>query len=168
MTVRILCALGALLWAGQGIAQAGEPDRIQLKWSELGPRVDGRKVALVLPGGTHVEGKVRGVEPEGLRLRVSKTSDRDAMPKGTQLIPRQSVSVLRVTEYRKRGRILGTLAAAGTAAAIAAATYPDLYEGTVIIVVPAVVAGGITGAAIGGYYIGKAADKRVTEILVRD
>jgi hypothetical protein len=149
----------SLLWGG-------EPRQLQLKWNELGPRVEGRKIALVLPGGTYIEGKVQAVEHDGLRLRVSKTSDHKAQPRGSHLIPRQSVSTLRVTEYRKIGRLLVTIGAIAAAAGIAAASYPDLYEGPLIIIVPAVTAGGIAGAAVGGYYAGKRLDKRVTEIRI--
>ena len=97
---------------------------------------------MALPGGVYIEGKVVEVEPSGLRLKISRTSDRAVQPKGEHLIPRQSVSVLHIAEYRKLGRLLGTLGAAAAAAGIAAANYPDLYEGPVTIAVPAVVAAG--------------------------
>ncbi|MFB3829509.1 MAG: hypothetical protein ACE15B_22250 [Bryobacteraceae bacterium] len=135
----------ALLSAGQ----------IEVPWSELGPRVTDRKVALVLPDGSRVEGKVHGVEPEGLR-----------MSKGNRLIPRKSITVLHVTEYGKRGRLLATLGAVAATAGISAAKYPDIYEGPAIIAVPAAVAGGITGSAVAGYFIGKRIDRRVTEIRI--
>ena len=144
----------------------GEPQQVRMKWEDLGARLPKHKVALVLPDGTHVQGKVLEVEAGGLRLNVSKTSNRAVQPKGRHLIPRQSVSVLRVTEYRKLGRLLVTTGALAAAAGIVAGNYPDIYEGPALIAVPAVVAGGMTGIAIGGYYAGKAVDKKVTEILV--
>ena len=150
----------------QSLLWAGEPRQLQLKWSELGPRIEDKKVALVLPGGAYIEGKVQAVQPDGLRLRVSKTSDRQAQPKGKQLIPRQSVSTLRVTEYRKLARLLVTAGVIAAAAGIAAATFPEPFEGAMYVVVPAVTAGGIAGAAVGGYYAGKRLDKRVTEIRI--
>jgi hypothetical protein len=138
----------------------------ELRWSELGPRIEDKKVALVLPGGTYIEGKVQAVQPDGLRLRVSKTSDRQAQPKGKYLIPRQSVSTLRVTEYRKLARLLVTAGALAAAAGIAAASYPDLYEGPLVVIIPAVTAGGMAGVAVAGYYAGKRLDKRVVEIHI--
>lgn len=126
-------------------------------WNELGPRVVDRNVSLVLPDGKRVKGKVRAVEPEGLRFQGRR---------GGRLIPRQSISTLEVTEYGKRGRILVTLGAVGTATAIVLANRPDLYEGLVIIIVPAVIAGGLIGIAIAGYYIGKRIDRRVTVIRI--
>ncbi len=161
---RWVLMLAALMWMGCGWARAGE--RFRFKWEDLDSRITNKKVAFVLPDGTHVEGKVIGVEPDGLRLKVSKSSNRNTQPKGRHLIARQAISVLRVTEYRRMGRLLATAGAIATAAGIAAAKYPDLYEGPTVIIVPAVVAGGIAGSAIGGYYAGKALDKKVTEIRV--
>ena len=160
MTGALLCMSQGLLW-GAGAEQ--------LKWGELGPRVGHNKVSMALPGGVYIEGKVVEVEPSGLRLKISRTSDRAVQPKGEHLIPRQSVSVLHITEYRKRGRLLGTLVAAGAAGGIAAANYPDLYEGPAVIAVPAVVAAGTAGAAVAGYFIGKKIDRQEVEIrIVRD
>jgi len=166
MRHRFPIVLGVLLGMSQSPLWGGEPRQLQLKWNELGPRIEDKKVALVLPGGTYIEGKVQAVQPDGLRLRVSKTSDRKAQPKGKYLIPRQSVSTLRVTEYRKLARLLVTAGALATAAGIVAANHPDLYEGPAVVIVPAVTAVGMAGVAVGGYYAGKRLDKRVTEIRI--
>ena len=156
-----------VLWlAPGGPAAARDAQQLQLKWEELGPRIANKKVEFVLPDGTQVAGRAIAAEPEGLRLNISKSSDRHVQPKGKQLIPRDRIPLIRVTEYRKAGRLIGTFGAVGLAAGIAAASYPDLYEGAVLIVVPAVVAAGIVGAAVGGYYTGKALDKRVIEIHI--
>jgi hypothetical protein len=163
ITRRCAAALGALLWAGA--AWAGEA---ALQWSELGPRITGKKVALVLPDGTHVQGKVRGVDPAGLLLNISNTSDKRAHPKGLHSIPRQAVSVLRVTEYRKLGRLvftLGTLAAGGLLVAKGAGDSAN-SEGPFAIIVPAVGAAGTVGLGAGGYNFGKAVDKRVIDIRI--
>ena len=166
MRQRFPIVLVALLGMSQSLVWGGEPRQLQLKWSELGPRVEDRKVALVVPGGTYVEGKVQRVVPDGLWLRVSKTSDHKAQPKGSHLIPRPSVSMLQVTEYRKLARLLVTAGAVAAAAGIVAANHPDLYEGPTVVIVPAVTAAGMVGVAIGGYYAGKRLDKRVVEIHI--
>ena len=165
MTQRFLTAFGTLLLAGAAWAGQGQES---LKWSELGPRITGKKVALVLPDGTNVQGKVRGVDPAGLRLDISKTSDKRLQPKGVHTIPRQSVSVLRVTEYRKMGRLLFTLGALATAGAFVAhgASDSGLTEGPLVVIVPAVGAAGTAGIGVGAYYFGKAVDKRVTDIRI--
>ena len=166
MRHRFSIVLVALLGMSQGLLWGGEPRQLQLKWNELGPRIEDKKVALVLPGGTCIEGKVQVVGSDGLRLRISKTSDRKAQPKGMHLIPRQSVSTLRVTEYRKLARLLVTAGVLAAAAGIAAASYPEPFEGAMYVVVPAVTAGGMAGGAVAGYYIGKKLDKRVIEIRI--
>jgi hypothetical protein len=158
--------LVALLGMSQSLVWGGEPRQLQLKWSELGPRVEDRKVALVVPGGTYVEGKVQRVVPDGLWLRVSKSSDHKAQPKGSHLIPRPSVSMLQVTEYRKLARLLVTAGAVAAAAGIVAANHPDLYEGPTVVIVPAVTAAGIVGVGVGAYFAGKRLDKRVVEIHI--
>ena len=166
MTRQSLAALGALLWASA--AWAGQPGQASLRWSELGPRITGKKVELVLPNGTNVKGKVRGVDPAGLWLDISKTSDKRVQPKGVHTIPRQSISVLRVTEYRKLGRLLFTAGAVATAGAFVALGARDsgLTEGPLVVIVPAVGAVGTAGLGVGGYYFGKAVDKRVIDIRI--
>ena len=166
MRHRLPIVLVALLGMSQSLVWGGEPRQLQLKWSELGPRVEDRKVALVVPGGTYVEGKVQRVVPDGLWLRVSKTSDHQAQPKGSHLIPRPSVSMLQVTEYRKLARLLVTAGAVAAAAGIVAANHPDLYEGPTVVIVPAVTAAGIVGVGVGAYFAGKRLDKRVVEIHI--
>jgi hypothetical protein len=166
MKHRFPVVLGVLLGMSQSLLCGGEPRQLQLKWNELGPRIENRKVALVLAGGTYIEGKVQRVVPDGLWLRISKTSDHMAQPKGSHLIPRQSVSMLQVTEYRKLARLLVTAGAVAAVAGIAAANYPDLYEGPAVVAVPAVTAAGVIGGAVAGYYAGKRLDKRVVEIRI--
>ena len=151
---------------GSGLARAGETQQLRLKWEELDSRIMHKKTAFALPDGTRLEGKVLGVEQTGLHMEVTKSSNRRAHPKGDQLIARDALSVLRVTEYGKKGRLLGTLAAVGIACGIVAAQQIDVYEGPAVIIVPVAIAAGIGGSAIGGYYAGKAYDKKVTEISI--
>jgi len=64
---------------------------------------------------------------------------------------------------RRRAVIDRVVAAA---AGIVAANRPALYEGPLVVLVPAVTAAGMVGVAIGGYYAGKRLDKRVVEIHI--
>ena len=166
MRHRLPIVLVALLAMSRSLLWGGEPRQLQLKWSELGPRIEDRKVALVLPGGTYVEGKVQRVVPDGLWLRVSKTSDHQAQPKGSHLIPRPSISMLQVTDYRVFGRLLVTAGAIAAVAGIVAASNPDVSEGPGIVAIPIIAAAGIVGAALAGYHAGKKLDKRVIEIRI--
>jgi len=138
---------------------------VQSKWDELAPLVTGRKIALVLPAGIHIQGRVLAVQPDGLRMKVTRTSDRKILAKGERLIPRQSVSVLRLTEYRKAGRILCTVGSVALAATIIASQEIDLYEGPLVVIVPTVATVGTIGVGVGGYFAGKRIDRR--EVLIR-
>jgi hypothetical protein len=158
----VRAGFGALLWACA--AWAGQ---ISIPWSELAPRTTGKTVQLVLPDGATVQGKVRGAGSDGLLLDVSKTSDKRAHPKGIGTIPRSSVSVLQLTEYRKIGRLaftLGSLAAAGALLSLGARD--SSLEGPLVIILPVAGAAGTAGIGVGAYYFGKAVDKRVTEIRI--
>jgi hypothetical protein len=121
---------------------------------------------MVLPGGAEIEGKARAADARGLHLRVTKTSDRKVLRKGEQVIPRESVSVLRVTRHGKLGRILCTAGGLAAAGLVAAAWNGDVSEGPGVIVVPTVSAAGVIGAGVGGYFIGKRIDRQVTEIRI--
>lgn len=158
--------LAACLCAAAAVAWAGEPPPLKLQWGELGSRIVGQKVAFVLPDGTHVEGRVITVEADGLRMKVAKSSNQKTQPKGKQLVARQGLTMLQVTEYRNLGRWLGTLGALGLASGIVAAQQIDLYEGPMVVVVPVVIGVGVAGAGVGGYYVGKRIDKRVTQIVI--
>lgn len=166
MSYRSIIKWGLLLCAGHALLLAAGQPETKWKWSELSPIVTDHKVALVLPAGTEIEGKVLSVEPDGLRLRVTRTSDRNAVGKGERLIPRQSVSVLRLTEYRKMARLLCTLGAVAIAGLVVASQDIDVYEGPAVIIVPAVTAVGTAGAGVAGYFIGKRIDKKVLYIRV--
>jgi hypothetical protein len=163
---RWILVVTVFLSLGSGYARAGERQQLRLKWEELDSRILHKKTAFGLPDGTRLEGKVLGVEETGLHLHVTKTSNRREHRKGDQLIARDAISVLRVTEYGKKGRILGTLGVAALAGGIVAAQHIEVYEGPALIIIPAVIALGIGGSAIGGYYAGKAYDKKVTEISI--
>jgi hypothetical protein len=159
-------ALAALAALGGGALRAMEPQSTELRWSELSARVTGRKIALALPEGAAVEGKAIAVTPDGLRLRISKTSDRKVAPKGELLVPRKSVSLVSVTEHGWIGRVLCSLGAGALTAALILNAGSNVYEGALVVVVPASAAAGGVGAAVGGYYIGKRIDRRTTEIRV--
>lgn len=148
----------------QSMAMAA-PKPLELKWSELRSAIEGRTIQLTLPGGATVHGDVRIVRDEALVLNVRRSSDAMAYPKGYTTIPKESVTELRVREIhgrwgRKVGNGLGTLAGvlAGGYIAVHTANSPGPGLATFGI---------ITGAgAVGGYFLGKAVDTRVTLIRV--
>ncbi len=166
MRFQSMWAVVALIIMSQDALLAKEPKQLVLKWNELESRIGGRKVALELPGGTRIEGKALRVDANGLRMKVRKTSDRKVQPKGEHAIPRQSISGLRMTEYRVIGRLIGALAPPAVVGIITPALASEIYEGPLVIIVPALAVAGAIGLSVAGYYIGKALDKRVVEIQI--
>lgn len=170
--MRLLLVPALLLQMIPGSLSAKDLAPVRMTWREFRVRLP-EKVELTLPNGARIQGKVLAVEEGGLRMNISKSSDRKLQPKGRRLIPRESISTLRLTEYGTKGRWIGVGSAlavtAGITAGIAAATHPDLSGGEVgvfVVIVPAVIAGGVVGASIGGYFIGKLFDKKVTMIQI--
>jgi hypothetical protein len=166
MKLSTLLLLAALLWAPCAPHVHAQALPLQLKWSELDSHIAGKKISLVLADGIAVEGKDATVEADGLRLNITKTGDRKIHPKGSQLVARQLVTFLRVTEFRHLARIIVPVAAVAVVAAVTASAGSDISEGAGVIAIPVAGAAGGVGAAFGGYYAGKAIDRRVTAIRV--
>ena len=161
-----VAVLAAFLLLNPGLS-AAEPKVLSLRWSELESAVGGGKVKIVLPDGLRIEGRVMAVEPEVLRIRITRSSDRHAQPKGEASIPRHAVSVVEVVKYGKLWRLLGALAIPAGAASAAAITFPrDVSEGPVPGIVLGVSLAGVAGTALAGYYLGKRADRHRTTIRI--
>jgi hypothetical protein len=155
----------ALLVAGACLA-AGKQSK-ELAWAELGPAIAGQKIQLILPGGVAIQGNVLGVEPEALRVDVTKTSQKEAIRKGENSIPRPAVSTIRISRYTKRWRLLltpglpGALVLAMTVALTHQRYAPDPRK--VVPIGMAVTA----SSTIAGYYAGKYLDRQeLTEIKI--
>ena len=65
---------------------------ITASWNEAGALILGHKIAVALPNGAVVEGKVLSLNLDSLGLQVSKTSDSQIQPKGKIVIPRNSAA----------------------------------------------------------------------------
>lgn len=165
MKTRFSIACAVLATIGP-VLSAGETLQLKLKWSEVGPAAQGSKVEMVLPTGTHIKGKVLGTDADGMRVKVSNTSNKKDIAKGERVIPRHSVSVLRVVRYGKAFRILCTTGFMAAAAIAITSQQIDLYEGPAVIAVPAAATVGTIGVGVAGYYVGKRIDRRITDIVV--
>jgi hypothetical protein len=156
--------LVAFALVGQSAAMAA-PRPLELKWSELSSTLRGRTIQLTLPEGAIVSGEVIVVREDSLVLNVRKTSDPKSYSKGNAAIPRAAVTVLSMTESRghwgrKIGSGLGTFSGVLAGAYVVAKTEPSGGAGLAVF-------GAITAAGtIGGYFLGRAADTRVTLIRV--
>jgi hypothetical protein len=155
-------------FSGNGHASEG---MIKIHWSQLGTlpetgRSLGRgKAMLVLPNGAVVEGQILEVRNDELVLKVSKSSDQKAYPKGRLSIPRSAVSTIRLTQTKgSAGRIIGTLAGIFGGAGI----------GTVIALNNEEPGGGAragvaalwVGTTLAGYYLGRSFDRKTIIIEV--
>jgi hypothetical protein len=158
----VLFTIGMLLAPG---IYAKDQTEMALRWSELPDAVRSRKIRMMLPNGIHIEGKVEVVEPDQLRVKVTKTSDSKIQPKGPSSIPRSEVSVMQVVRHGYRWRIIGAIAGpvltAGTAAAVVAHT----GAGNLRVLVGSTSAG-VLGTAVGGYFIGRYADRRIVTVRI--
>jgi hypothetical protein len=143
----------ALLSAGQE----------QLTWEEFGQVVVERKVSVPLPGNHKVEGEVLAVRPDGMVMDIWKTSDRAAFPRGQGFVPRSSVNTVRVIREKGPMKLVGGIAGtAGGFLAVIAVGFVTNGVGAI----PMLLAGW-PACGVGGYYLGKAADRRTTLITIR-
>jgi hypothetical protein len=155
-----------LLFLISGRGEARSQKEMQLKWSELDHVIHNKKVALLLPGGAQVKGKVLAVGREALRLRVSGTSDKKVLARGEREIPRASVSVLHLQHRTKRWRAILTpaipIVLVGTLAVGAKSASPTPPPQVVIGIGMGVTLGG----TVAGYYLGRFFDKWDLQITV--
>jgi hypothetical protein len=153
-----------LLLLGQANAFAA-PAPLELKWNELNAAIYGRVVELTLPGAFTVKGEVAAVREDGLVLEVKKTSDAKAFPKGNAVIPRSSVTLLKLekrrgTNWRMMGTTLGVLSGVILGGYIAGKTATSPGAGIAVFLASA------SAISVAGHLAGSAADKRTTLIRI--
>ena len=97
----------------QNLSMAARKVELTLPWSELERYIGPRKIALVLPDGVHVVGKVMSITPDVLVLNITKSSDPTSHPKGKASIARSAVSVIQMNETKGSKRALWSSVGAG-------------------------------------------------------
>lgn len=103
MKLRRSLSVLAVFLMMNGSLLGSEPEKLlQVRWGELGELIGGNKVVLQLAEGARVEGRVGKVEATSLTIRVKKTSNPAAYPKGTMQIPSDAVSRIEVRGAAKR------------------------------------------------------------------
>jgi len=172
-TVPWLAALIINLLAVPGIAFAAVADEIQVPWSQIAALVDQQKVALVLPDGAMIEGRVLAVEIDALVLDVKKSSEPRSHPARRTSVPRSSISVLQLKQVKGNRRWLGAVIGAGAGGVagwlLAEGVFHVSGEGLNPSKTPVVVgsvAGLVAGTAAIGYFAGRKGDRRVTFIKI--
>jgi hypothetical protein len=143
----------------------------QMKWDELSTLTT-KSVSVVMRGGAVVTGKVTAVEPDALVLRVSKTTDKAAYPKGPLRLQRATLRTLQWNnkghKFRAIGTPLGTVAGLVAGALIGIGINGGIWDTSGVSDSTLVAAVFGTGAAggVGGYFLGNAADRRVITIEI--
>jgi uncharacterized protein YcfJ len=138
---------------------------LELEWGDLSPMIKGQQVQLVLPEGTAIQGEAMAVREEALVMDVKSTSNAKAYPKGSATIPRASVTLIQVERRRgswgrKLGTVVGVLSGLVLGGYVAAETADSAGPGIATFL-------GIASAGtVGGYYVGKELDRRVTLIKI--
>lgn len=156
-----LLLVSTVVFGFHGQAKAG--DKEELTWGELST-LNGRTIRMTMPEAAVITGKLTAVEPEGLVLQIQKTTDKMAYPKGRFVVPRAQVKTLDILSKRRRGRVIGTIC--GAWLGLSVGTYAGIHTNSVGAGLATLtgVGGGLTTL---GYYLGDAADRRITTVVVR-
>ncbi len=149
--------------------------QVELPWSELDSMVVGKRVQTVLPDGTRLDGTVRSVDDDSLRMLVRKSSNVELHPKGEITIPRASISVLnRVESGGRKWRTVGAVAGGWLGVGLATATTAAIANGlpergdSMGGFAAALAISGVGGGTV-GYLAGREIDKKKpTTIIVTD
>ena len=142
---------------------AAKEEQLELKWSELGQAVEGKKVIVALTDGVIIEGQILDVGSDALSMDVKETSNPQNYPKGQNSVRRSLVSVVRLKEVRGNWRAIGTAIGVGATVPLGIVVRPHTHNATAGNIVVGVLIG---GGAAAGYFLGRAADRRVVVITI--
>ena len=151
----------ALLLSFAPVARAATE---RVTWNEFSAKVTPEHtIRMVLPDGTRIEGHPLQIKPDSLDLRVTRTSNKQAHPKGAATVPRKSVSVVQVRSPRWAGKLIGTLVPIAAGAAILGSAFNQGDLSYRLIPLGGVIVG---AGAPSGYFIGRAVDNRMEEFII--
>ena len=157
----------------QDLSLAARKVELALRWNELQPHIGQRNVALVLPDGVHLAGKVMEITPDHLVLNITKSSDPKGRPKEATRIARSDVSVIHLNETKGSKRAVWSSVGAGAGLVggwlLAEGVYHVSGEGQGIWAEPRGIGMilGLAGAGgVAGYFGGRSSDRVETYIKV--
>ena len=164
MTFRNPAAISvALLLVGQSNTFAASAP-VELKWNELTTVIYQKTVELTLPNAVTVKGHVAAVREDGLVLEIKRTSDSKAFPKGNGMIPRASVTLLKLekrgSNWRTMGTVIGVIGGVALGGYVAARTADSAGSGLSILVATA------SASSIAGNLAGGAVDRKTSLIRI--
>ena len=146
-------------------AGAATREQVQIKWDDLSTIV-GQKVRVVMPDGAQIEGIAKAVEVDALAIEITQTSDKAAYPRGNFLVPRATLKTVDVPRPTKKWRILCVSVGGGLgllSAAFASARTGGFIKSNGLA---AMFGAGAVAAPVGGYFIGRAADRRTISYII--
>ena len=149
-------------------APQGDSDKagpVRLRWNELAPLIQKKRVDVTLTDGTTVRGEAITVRDDALVMDVAGSSNARVYPKGNGPIPRTSVALIRLERMRGSwGRNLGTtiglLSGLMIGGYVTAQVANSAGTGIPLFLVFA------SGVTMTGYYAGKSLDRKVTTIRI--
>jgi hypothetical protein len=103
---------------------AAPAEQVTLRWAELPPVLKGQQISVRLADRATVEGKYAGLQADALAMRVRKTSDPAAHPKGPSALAKRDVAEITVKRHTGwKARTIGLIAGGATGAAAAGAIH---------------------------------------------
>jgi hypothetical protein len=144
-------AVFALLHSAQTASFAGSKP-VELKWSELAPMIQSRRVELTLVDGVKLKGKTVVVREDSIVLENAS-------------VPRSSVSLIKLEKARgswgrRLGTVIGVVSGLVVGGYVTAVATNSAGAGIPLFL------GMASGVTLGGYYIGREIDRRTTLIKV--
>lgn len=131
-----------------------------LEWRDLPQQVLGRNVSFHTPEGVRLKGRVLAIEQDGMRLKITRSSDRRAFPKGDCLVPRGSITQMEVNKTPGHTwRVVGItiLGALGITVGVPLLAFGEMPAAAALVMA--------SGLGL-GYLCGWGADRKVVRILV--
>ena len=162
MTRNILTACAMLLLFGVASFANSNEER-QIAWGDL-QKIVGKKVRVVMPDGTQVQGKAVAVEADALTVQVSKTSNAGAYPKGKLLVPRATLKSFDVKHSTYHWRVIGVTI--GVVAGVAVFALVSVEVDGIFGKPGAVSWAAAAALPAAGYFLGQKADQQVTTYVV--
>ncbi len=160
-------AIALLVVLGSGAPQMAAESREQRQttWEGLTTVVVGHTVKIVMPDGARIEGNVTGVEVDALAMEIHKTTNKSTYPKGKFLVPRATLKAVDMERPTGHWRLVGVAAGGGVGAVLVVLAVALDGWHTRHPVEAALISGAVA-VPVGGYLLGRRADRRTVTYVI--